>query len=523
VNSFTLTDFLPLPVLTAGPLTFLDIRNDGTDPSTIPAPGSAWWHPDDTFDLANPTGYAGAPAVILDAGSNSVTFDFGSFFMPVPQPLTVDLLFRLPVEDRPFGDGLLLTNLVTAREANSAGAVTTASAITQFVLTQPQLNVTKGVVGVATGQTTFPVAFDPATVGPVAFRPPGTAGAPFTGTITSAALAAQPVDSDLAGVDAGDLVRFAIVVENTGSGIRGAFDVLIRDTLPAGFEVPPGGLTLTVTRGDGVAIPFALEGGGLFDPAGGLRLIDPGPLEGALARAGTTGSNLALIVYDLRVADATQANGFAMTNEAEIAFYAAQEGGADFAVNLLPQDRFDEATVTTGDPIIDKVLVSTSLPESIDPFVFIGEEMVFRVTLTLREGLTRNLVLADILPTTPGILTLRDWTLTSVGANLSFTGTAPPIGVPQTGPITIAFGDTLNAADNVVDARDQVVLTVRAAVLDLPQNNRGDVLVNRATATFTDGAGLLRTLTDTESVTIAEPALDITKLSLIHISEPTRH
>jgi len=520
VNDFTLADFLPLPVLeaagAAGPITFLDIRNDGRDPATIPAPGSAWWHPDDTFDLANPTGYAGAPRVIVDAASNSVTFDFGSFFMPVPQPLTVDLLFRIPVEDRPFGDGLLLTNLVTARETNSNGVVTSASAITQFVLTQPQLNVTKGVIGVETGQTTFPVLFDPATTGPVAFRPPGTAGAPFTGTITSAGLDARPVDSNLAGVDAGDLVRFAIVVENTGNGIRGAFDVLIRDTLPAGFEVPSGGLNLTVTRGDGTAVPFVLEGGGLFDPAGGLRFLDPadldpGNLNGALTRAGATGSNLALIVYDLRVAPTTQTTGLEMTNEAEIAFYAAQQGGRDFAVNLLPEDRFDEATVITGDPIVEKVLVSTSLPASTDPFVFIGEEVVFRVTLTLREGFIDNLVLADILPTTPGILTLRDWTLTSLGSNLSFAGTAPPVGVPQTGAITINLGDTFNVADNVVDARDQVVLQVRAAVLDLPQNNRGDVLVNTARATFTDADGLTRALTDTESVTIAEPALDVNK------------
>ena len=530
-NDFTLTDFLPLPIFRVvgdfGPLTFLDLRDDGTNPATLPPPGTAWWHPDETFDLANPVGYAGAPTLVLDPASNSVTFDFGSFHMEVPQTLKVDILFRLPVEDRPFGDNLFLTNLVTSREANTAGAVATGNAIAQLALTQPALNVTKGVIGVATGQSVFPLSFDPAATGPVPFAPPGSAGAPFSGTITSAMLAEVPIDSDLAGVDAGDLVRFAIVVENTGRGIRGAHDILIRDTLSAGFEIPPGGLNLTVTRGDGVAIPFVLRGGGLFDPGGGIELLDPTDLDptdpgGALARFTTegepgspptapTGRNLALITYDLRVADAAQATGLVLTNTAEIARYAAVEGGDDFAVNLLPADRFDNATVVTGDPIIEKVLVSTSLPESADPFVLIGEEALFRVTLSLREGLTRDLVLADILPTTPGVLTLRDWTLVSLGSNISFTGSAPPVGVPQTGPITLPLGDTINLADNVVDARDRIVFEVRAAVLDVPQNSRGDVLVNTASATFTDAAGVTRSIADTESVTIAEPSLELTK------------
>jgi uncharacterized repeat protein (TIGR01451 family)/fimbrial isopeptide formation D2 family protein len=526
VNTFTLTDFLPLPIFRVvgenGPITFLDIRDDGLDPATIPPPGSAWWHPDDTFDLANPIGYAGAPTLLLDVASNSITFDFGSFHMEVPQELTVDILFRLPVEDRPFGDGLFLTNLVTAREANTAGVVVTSNAIAQVVLTQPALSLTKGVIGVETGQAVFPLTVDPAVTGPVAFAPPGSAGLPFTGPITSAALAATPIDSDLAGVDAGDLVRFAIVVENTGSGIRGAHDILIRDTLPAGFEIPASGLNLTVTRGDGMPIPFVLRGGGLFDPAGGLELIDPADLDpadlgGALMRLGPatagTGSNLAVIVYDLRVAGTAEANGLVMTNTGEIAFYASASGGSDFAVNLLPADRFDDATVVTGDPIVEKLLVSTSVPESADPFVLIGEEMLFRVVLSLREGLTRDLVLADILPTTPGVLTLRDWTLVSLGANITFSGSAPPLGVAQIGPITIALGDTVNLADNVFDERDQIVFEVRAAVENLPQNARGDVLVNTASVTFTDPTGTTRTITDTESVTIAEPAVRIDKIA----------
>ena len=531
-DNFTLTDFLPLPVLLSqgatGPIRFLDIRNDGSDPNTIPPVGTAWFHPDDTFDLANPIGYAGAPTVIVDAAANSVTFDFGDFYMETPQPLQVDILFRLRVEDQPFGDNLFLTNLVTSRESSTPGQVVTDNAIAQINVTQPLLNISKGVVGVATGQTTFPTAFDPTATGPVVFAPPGTAGTPFAGIVNSAALDANPIDSNLANVDAGDLVRFAIVVENTGSGIRGAHDILIQDILPAGYVVPQGGLNLSVTRGDGQVLAFTLEGNGLFDPAGGLRITDPTDsdpdnLEGALTRFTTTspglgvpptaptGSNLAIIVFDLQVADTAAANGLTLTNVAGIENYAAQDGGRNFAPNLLDAERFDAAAVTTGDLAIDKALIATSLPQSTDPFVFIGEEVTFRVVATIREGTTQDLVLVDLLPTMPGVLSLLDWRITNLGTNISFTGAPPPVGTPQTGAVTINLGDVTNLADNLVDARDTIVFEVRARIDDLPQNNGGDVLVNTATATFTDATGATRHLSDTDSVTIAEPAPELTK------------
>ena len=86
-------------------------------------------------------------------------------------------------------------------------------------------------------------------VGPVAFNAPGTAGARCAGTINSTNLAATPINSNLSAVDAGDLVTFAIVLENRGSGVNGAFDVRLRDTMPAGFQIPGGrGLNLRVTE-----------------------------------------------------------------------------------------------------------------------------------------------------------------------------------------------------------------------------------------------------------------------------------
>ena len=65
-------------------------------------------------------------------------------------------------------------------------------------------------------------------------------------------------------VDAGDLVTFALVVENTGTSPRGAFDVLIQDSLPTGFVIPgigANGINLRVTNGAGTQLPFQIAAG----------------------------------------------------------------------------------------------------------------------------------------------------------------------------------------------------------------------------------------------------------------------
>ena len=140
----------------------------------------------------------------------------------------------------------------------------------QVVLTEPVLDITKGVVATNNSHGTF----SPSAVGPVAFSAPGSANPRFAGTINSTNLAASPINSNLSGIDAADLVTFAIVIENTGTGLNGAFDIRVRDTLPAGFAIPTGGLNLSVTDGAGNALSYIDLGGGLF--GAGLELVDAG-------------------------------------------------------------------------------------------------------------------------------------------------------------------------------------------------------------------------------------------------------
>jgi uncharacterized repeat protein (TIGR01451 family) len=135
-------------------------------------------------------------------------------------------------------------------------------AIVQIQLNEPNVRIRKGVV---TSSNTADV-YAPTTVGPVAFTAPGSAGTRWVGTISSNGLAATPINSNVSALDAGDIVTFAVVVENVGSGPAGAFDVTLRDTLPVPWcpaRPQPGASPTAPARrwytdlGGGSSVPMA--------------------------------------------------------------------------------------------------------------------------------------------------------------------------------------------------------------------------------------------------------------------------
>src|SRR5262249_6730414 len=153
-----------------------------------------------------------------------------------------------------FANGLFLTNQANAVQDTTQEVVTTRDAIVQVQLGEPDVRITKGVV--STDALAANRVFMPATVGPVTFAQIGV-GDGFTGTVTSTNLTTLPINSDLRGVDAGDLVRFAIVLENRGDSE--AFNVRFRDTLPTGFAAPGSGLNFRIYRGDGTLLTAGVD------------------------------------------------------------------------------------------------------------------------------------------------------------------------------------------------------------------------------------------------------------------------
>ena len=223
-EGLTLTDYLPQPVFEAGdpdadgsngPAWTFDATNQGA----APASGVVRLGADDTFygsntapgtPAENRSDYFDSADITVESG-NAVKFDFGTYDNPQDRPTTIHLLFTVTVSDAPFADGLQLTNIARAEERNTFQDASSQDEIVQITLAEPDVKITKGAVSSDTTDANFGGPVGPGTA---TFGAPGTDG--FTGAITSADLAAAAVDADVTGLDAGDRVKFAIVLENVG-------------------------------------------------------------------------------------------------------------------------------------------------------------------------------------------------------------------------------------------------------------------------------------------------------------------
>ena len=375
-------------------------------------------------------------------------------------------------------------------------------------LAEPELNIKKGIVAT----TNTDGVYSPITTGPVTFTAPGTAGYRGSGTIHSAGLAANPIDSNLSLVDAGDLVTFVIVVENTGSSRKGAFDVRVRDALPPGFQIPGSGLNLNVSDGTGTVFTTTTLGSGLFDPGGGIELNDPGTTtdtgDGTDAGAldefdAADGRNLLIVTYDLEVLASANPNQLLESN-ATLHHYASVESGADFTT----QDLVDPASTRVAAIEVAKAIATTSEASTTGNDVAIGETITYTSTITVPEGDATSVVWTDTPDAGLAILAVDSITAisgdvtSSIGAITGLTPTIPADGSSA----TIDFGTLTNAnRDDAVD--ETIVVTYRAIVLNTTDNDRGDTRDNTASLTWTGGSDNI----DGPDVTIVEPELGITK------------
>ncbi len=540
--NFELFDFLPLPVFkvddpdadgTVGPVWSFVVD---ANPNNAPAPGVVEFGPNDTFFAlsgasAGPDFFS-PPQLSIDVPSNELRLFYGDYDDPANQTSTVHLLFTVTTADDPFADGLFLTNQVRSLEANSHLEASTEDSIVQIQLGQPELNITKGVV--ATDGPAAAFAPSPPVAAPLTISPPGSAGARLAGgTLSSNYLAATPLDSNLADIDAGDLVTFSIVLENTGSSRRGAFDVQLRDTLPAGFRIPtaaesPAQLNLHVADGTGAAIPFTNLGSGLFDPAGGIELTDPGPTPeqpdgsdgGALdAFNPTNGRNVAVVTYDL-VTDVSVNPLEVLENTATLFNYAGAPGGGDHTA----EDLVDEAQVSIIAPAVDKTITATNQPHTAGNDVAIGEIVTYEVEITIPEGTSNNVTLEDRLDRGLAVVGINSITA-SAGVTTDVPGGFPAVAagvivtnvgagdVNQGRQLTLDFGNVVNAdTDNGVT--ETIVVSYDVVVINSDNNNRGGRRNNRADWRWEDDFGPQQVRDNAPNVTIVEPTLQVNKTAM---------
>jgi len=505
-ENFAVKAFVPLPIFDVSELV------GGFVAGPVPLAGEFTWGPNNEAEI---TGAVVSPTDSFDAASNFITFDLGSFDDVDNDGGQIDILFTLTVTDDPFADGLFLTTFGQSGEDNTPGATSLDPDLQQVKLTEPEISqIIKGVIATnVTGVTTFTPSY---TATPDArFKDAGNVdAAPFTGTVNSTNLAAQNMDSDLSNVDAGDLVRFSLVIENTGSSTNGVFDVEFSDVIPAGFVVAGGGINLRVVDGTGAAVGFTyVDGGAATDQAAlfglGLELTD-GATGAVAAYDAANGQNIIIVTYDLEVANPVEARTVT-TSTATLSNYAGIEGGADHTT----VDLTDDATITIAGASIVKTITATDLAYTAGNDVTIGEIITYQVVISLPEGTNTAVQFQDTLDAGMAFVAIDSITPTA-GISTNIAGGFPTI---QTNAVfanvgggaandarlvTMNFGTLTNAdTDNTVN--DTITVVYRAIVVNVAAATDGATLNNNVAWTATNDSATA----SAPNVTVQEPNITL--------------
>ena len=272
--------------------------------------------------------------------------------------------------------------------------------------------------------------------------------------------------------DEGDTVTFTIDLFHRGISSADAFDTILSDTLPSGYD------NVTITSQSGT---------------GSLASVTNAVSVSGNTLSGSWDEFLLGDTYNITVTadlvDDPQA-GQNLTNTATIDWTSLPEDGdpnerTGTPVTNDPDDYITSSSaVVTVTGTIDKIAPSPSS-------YTIGDEVQYYILVTLPEGDTNNLIVTDDLPTGMQYVAGSQELFTTQAGDPSgllsqdFSGTVSLISVSGGGsdgaPVSFSYGDISITFDNdPAGENDAFVVGLRALVTDIP-GNRDD----------SDGAGPL--------------------------------
>jgi|GEM_PF-711832 len=560
VEHLRFTDYLPLPIYsvtdanadgTPSGFTFFNNIVAGNPTAVIPAAGVVTYGPTHTLnDVANITYDSGVQDVLTistDATSNSLTIGVGTTIDTTNTSRTIDLLLTITVNNEAFADGLFLTNQVQSGERNTqlpnVANEANSNAIIQIQLNEPTIaNIYKGVVASTQGGAA------PATGG-LTFN--GVGGNGFSGTLVGGANAAAIGALNLTSgtlPDAGDIVRFALIAQNTGRS--DAFDVTLQDTIRGSYVnnyadavTFAAATNFKVYNGAGALLALGTDYTLTWDntsKAFTVTLVDS-PTQGKLNQgqnptvAGSPqtsdGSNAVVVLYDLTV-DSDAQVGSTIRNTATLTKYTGTDGATGTGTNFATQPLTDTADVTIRQPTFSKTLIGTGINTTGNDNLtqaVIGELVTYRVTVTVPEGTTNLASIVDTLDAGLAFVAITNVTSSpGVSASVPTLGTTPAFtAVTNAGrTVTFSLGAITNTNTNNGVA-ETIVIEYTAVVLDTAGNQAGTLLNNSATLTASwnnDGVtspatGSVNLSASANNVTVVEPTATVSNsLSLDNVT-----
>lgn len=435
-------DWLPQPIFNVGGTVFQNIPCVG-----VPSAGNACLGPNHQLHLAP---ILAAPTFNAITATNSLSFKYVDFSYTANLPRKIDLLFTHTVTSVPFADGLQMTNEARECENNTFGKIFCQAAIAQVTLREPNLRVRKGVIATNNPNGQFSQPGPPPTANLATAQAPPNATLSLAGMSSIVSSSAMVNSNDLAtgildsnlpgGVDANDIVTFAITIENLGG--HPAYDAKLEEKLPACFTNLSN---IVVKRGTGAVVNPLLYT--LVPSTGGtgftITSIPGAPIN---AYHPTNGANIIVITFQAKLkADVSPG---CCDNVAELQQYASKSGGLNFVTAGFTPPFKDPAQVCVL-PRAEKCVVATSevhtqADNSVSgtpqpPQVTIGEVIRYHLTITLPEGVSPFFKLTDHLP--PGLTympgTAKVAFVSTLGINSSAAGLS---GAQMPDPVNYRLG-----------------------------------------------------------------------------------
>ncbi|MTW23200.1 beta strand repeat-containing protein, partial [Allochromatium palmeri] len=433
------------------------------------------------LDISVPAGYSVTDAVIEDA-------------------LPSGLLYVGPV-NRVDGNSVNLTNTTLTASASASG-------------TPPTLTISLGTLSnsAATAQTLsleYEVRVDNvagnqfdtaplANTATLTFKDPRDGNTEKTRTDTASLQLGEPQlsltldaagpGSVLTGLQAGDVITYTLTLSNaSGAGVTTAFDSLLSSVLPSGLTGVTDSLVNTASSNlssealTALLATLSVDADGLttadsgFDlPAGAaVTLTFQATLDAGVLSGETLSVTTASVTYtSLDGADATERTG---SGEPAVNDYQASDSAQTLTI---------DSTVA-----FDK----TFLPNTRTNFA-VGEEVTYRLKVSLIEGTTEDLVLTDTLPAG---LSYVGYTL-GAGSGDSLTipfdpdtdlTVTPATGPSATGQVVVFDLGTVVNTPNAQRDDDYLTVDLIARVDNITANQAGTVLGNHAQLEYFDAGG----------------------------------
>lgn len=313
----------------------------------------------------------------------------------------------------------------------------------------------------------------------------------------------------------GDVLQYTVTVKNDGGSQ--AYDADVMDFLPANVALVPGSATAQlngVPVSGFITTPIVLASGA----------VDWGVQNGDTSLDIPAGGTLVL-TYQVNV---LVTSGAPITNTVYVDWTSlsgrvtGERTGAG-CPNVTSPNNYCTGPATTAvssfDPTtIAKSVVSdswTTTPStSTDSTLRIGDTVVYSLALTLREGVTQNVVATDQLPTGLAFDSVVSIAPASGSSNFNYTVASQPA-PGATGTLTWNLGNITNAVDNN-PANNTLIIQYRAHVVKntLTQSPTAQQLTNNATLNYAINGVAATPKSASATINAWQPLLNVSKSAL---------